>query len=256
MKVLYCGIDFPHMLGEFCMRRRFDYYGIFSFQTPFLYESDGVLKKGEAGDILIIKPLDIVYHGPLNDDEAFVNDWMYISKDFGMLLEKFGLPTGSIIRVGRQKIVRSAIKKISDEQSLKHTGYEDIIVCVLTEMVVEISRLYQKTTVETSRSIIEWVRDIFAQNLNKKWSIEDMAKLSGYSVSRFCSLYNDIFGCSPKEDLINERINHAKQMLKFGDISISEIADACGFNSLFYFSKYFKKRTGVSPKHYREKFLD
>ena len=79
-----------------------------------------------------------------------------------------------------------------------------------------------------------------------------MAALCGYSVSRFSVLYKEQFGCSPKQDILNARIELACRMLRYTGVSITEIAAACGFQSIYYFSKYFKKVTGLSPKNYAE----
>jgi AraC-like DNA-binding protein len=56
---------------------------------------------------------------------------------------------------------------------------------------------------------------------------------------------------APVDDLILNRINEAKRLLCGTSPSIKEIAYLCGFSSLSYFSKLFKKRTGLSPREYR-----
>ena len=80
-----------------------------------------------------------------------------------------------------------------------------------------------------------------------------MASLVGYSESRFSALYKERFKVSPIADLIAKRVDEAKLLIKYGSLSLSEISSVVGFNSLYYFSKYFKKRTGMSPKEYRSR---
>ena len=48
------------------------------------------------------------------------------------------------------------------------------------------------------------------------------------------------------------RIDRAKSLLLSGDMSISDISNALGFNDYFYFLKTFKRVTGVTPKQYRQ----
>ena len=86
----------------------------------------------------------------------------------------------------------------------------------------------------------------------RKWTLEEMAGLCGYSQSRFSSIYKETYGISPIEDLIRERIKSAGRLLRYSNMPISEVADAVGFTSLYYFSRAFKKETGVSPTEYRE----
>ena len=54
------------------------------------------------------------------------------------------------------------------------------------------------------------------------------------------------------EYLTQVRLEHAKNMLKEGNMSIKEVAYATGFHSQSYFSKIFKKYTGTSPSEYQE----
>jgi AraC-like DNA-binding protein len=64
-------------------------------------------------------------------------------------------------------------------------------------------------------------------------------------------LYKGRYGTSPIGDLINYRIENAKMLLSFGNMQISEVAYTVGFSSIYYFSKYFKTVTGLSPSEYK-----
>lgn len=99
-------------------------------------------------------------------------------------------------------------------------------------------------------SRIEATKELISQNLSKDWTLQEMAKLSGYSVSHFSSLYVQRFGLSPKADLIQSRIQLARQLLYYSELSITEISKQCGFQSIYYFSKCFKETVGMSPSEY------
>jgi iron complex transport system substrate-binding protein len=59
----------------------------------------------------------------------------------------------------------------------------------------------------------------------------------------------------PMEYLIQVRIDKAKAMLQHMDVSLKEIAEAVGYADSYYFSRIFKKYTGVSPSLFKEKSL-
>jgi len=82
-----------------------------------------------------------------------------------------------------------------------------------------------------------------------------MAKLSGYSPSRFLALYREFYGASPVNDLIQYRIEQAKRLMLYGNMRLNDIAEAVGFSSIYYFSKCFKKTVGVSPTVYKRNNL-
>ncbi|MDY2850769.1 MAG: helix-turn-helix transcriptional regulator, partial [Candidatus Borkfalkiaceae bacterium] len=52
----------------------------------------------------------------------------------------------------------------------------------------------------------------------------------------------------------NERLEYAEELLKTTDLPVSAIAVKAGIPDYNYFSKVFRKRTGISPKAYRDKF--
>lgn len=71
------------------------------------------------------------------------------------------------------------------------------------------------------------------------------------SISQLNRKMTAISGYNPTAYILNLRINKAKKILATEDISITEVADECGFYDLAYFSRTFKKQTGVTPSQYR-----
>ena len=55
-----------------------------------------------------------------------------------------------------------------------------------------------------------------------------------------------------KEYLNSLRINRALELIGDPDLSVSEISEKCGFSDPYYFSKVFKKITGLTPTEYRK----
>lgn len=252
MEIKYCDCDTSHQIGEFCRRKTSSRYFLGCFSTPFMYESKGRLRTGNPGDFLINPPGSIIYHGPQSDDKAFVNDWIYVSgDDFTALLEEYPLPYNKAFHLGNKNHLKNCIKKIQKELPLKQKGYESLISFYLTETIIQIHRLYQhQKQSNVSMSRIESTKELILQNVSKDWTLQEMAELSGYSASHFSSLYVQRFGLSPKADLLDHRIQLAKQMLYYSELSITEISKQCGFQSIYYFSKYFKESVGMSPSEY------
>ena len=82
-------------------------------------------------------------------------------------------------------------------------------------------------------------------------SVSDIAALCMVSENYFRRLFKEYSGISPKEYILNAKIDKAKLRLREGNIPISEIAETCGFPDAAYFCRIFKKRTGLSPLAYR-----
>ena len=95
---------------------------------------------------------------------------------------------------------------------------------------------------------VKWLHAHFQE----KVSLAQMSAFMGYSQSRFCELFKDHTGLPPMEWLIRYRIEKACELLKTGSDAVSDIARKVGFDDPLFFSRVFRKRTGASPKDYRE----
>jgi len=73
----------------------------------------------------------------------------------------------------------------------------------------------------------------------------------GISVSYLSTLFKKILDTTFNKYLVKTRMEKAKELLKFSDAKVYEIANQVGFNDIYYFSYSFKKYTGHSPKEYR-----
>lgn len=91
-------------------------------------------------------------------------------------------------------------------------------------------------------------------NYNKTVTLEELAKISGYSKSRFSHLFAEETSSTPKSYQNNLRLNASREMLASTDKSIYEISFSCGFNDPFYFSRAFKQKYNLSPTQYRQQF--
>ena len=89
------------------------------------------------------------------------------------------------------------------------------------------------------------------ENHTKDFTINELSQMANMSSSHFHRLFKENTGLSIKRYLNTVRINRAKNMLKSGDHSITEVAYSVGFHDIYYFSKYFKKLTGVPPSECR-----
>ena len=97
---------------------------------------------------------------------------------------------------------------------------------------------------------IKYIRDHFA---DPGFYVKQIAESIHVSESHLRRLFINDLGLSPIEYLQTCRIEHAKEMLLYSFDSLGTIAEKCGYSSLFYFSKIFKKTVGLSPKEYRSR---
>ncbi|NWK57378.1 helix-turn-helix transcriptional regulator [Verrucomicrobiaceae bacterium N1E253] len=104
----------------------------------------------------------------------------------------------------------------------------------------------------TSERVVEMFLDALKDHIDEDWTLENMAKQCGLSRSQFASYCKVITNMTPVQYLNHCRFQTATKMLvEQPEMNIGEIANACGFKSLAYFSARFQKLRGCSPKNYR-----
>lgn len=80
--------------------------------------------------------------------------------------------------------------------------------------------------------------------------MKDLSQKFNYSVSTLSHLFKKRSGVSISEYIENLRLDEAKWLLQQSTYSIAEISDCLGFCNSAYFSSVFKKKFGLSPKHF------
>jgi len=98
---------------------------------------------------------------------------------------------------------------------------------------------------------------VFLQNLpaslDHQWTIDSMAAECGLGRTRFIYYCRQLVSTSPLEYLNGLRLDHAARLLVTTDMSIADIAFACGYSSSQYFATVFRRHFGRSPRTGRER---
>ena len=87
-----------------------------------------------------------------------------------------------------------------------------------------------------------------ATNYTANRPISEYAALCGMSEVNFRRLFHKYTGSSPIQHRNDIRLENAKILLQSGEYNVSEAAEACGFSSLSFFIRLYKKKYGYTPK--------
>lgn len=102
------------------------------------------------------------------------------------------------------------------------------------------------------REHIERVINYIEENLQGEISLEDCARVSGYSLYHFLRIFRDAVGLTPANYIRKRRISEISKEIMRGNQSISPIAFRYGFNSKENFVRAFKAEHHILPTEYKE----
>lgn len=99
--------------------------------------------------------------------------------------------------------------------------------------------------------ILTKTENYICSNLQEDLSLEELAAQVGVSATHLGRLFKKKNGCTIMDYVIQKRLELAKELLKDPELSVSAIAFKTGYNNYSYFTKSFKKFTGMTPREYR-----
>lgn len=85
------------------------------------------------------------------------------------------------------------------------------------------------------------------------WTIDDIAKRLGLSRAHTHERFRDALNMTPSQFVIQSRVKRASYLLDNSSQTVQEIADELGYRDVYFFSRQFKQKTGVSPLAYRRR---
>ncbi|HCE42799.1 MAG TPA: AraC family transcriptional regulator [Lentisphaeria bacterium] len=153
----------------------------------------------------------------------------------------------------RLKETLEKVQRLRLEMEMRSPGYDCTSHAYLLELVVFLSRAYISFSETSKPGLLRFSEAIawMEQNYMKHSTLPELARRAAMSERHFLRMFQKTFKTSPLEHMIHLRIRHAEKILQSGTHNITETAYACGFSDSNYFSRQFRRITGMSPRSYR-----
>lgn len=239
-------------------------------QIFYFINGEGFLKCNKKsfnvvqGNVVIINSRQLHYFESLSDNLKFYLlriDLPFLFSDQVDLCQTKYLSPLSENFILFENLIRNddeivdCIKTVLKEFFKKEIGYELAVKANLYNLVVLLLRNYLDESVTKKQLTFKInnfkrfykVFDFIDNNYNKKIWVTNLANIAHVSTYYFCRIFKQMTGRTITEYINEVRLKKSIELLKNGNMNITEIAINCGFNDVNYFSRLFKKKHGVSP---------
>lgn len=215
------------------------------------------VKKNEM--VLLQRSITVEYEKSGEKEEEYLLDYiMFFLKDD--LLNEF-VKMADLKPSYPEALVPVSVKSVNDRlicyiESLKpyfnqpEEVRNGLIKIKLLELLFDVADTDENFLIQflqLKRKERKSITEVIEENIFNPLSLNDLAYLSGRSLSTFKREFKEIYNTSPLHYIRNRRLEKAKELLTHTSLSVTDVCFSTGFENIAHFSKVFKERFGISP---------
>ncbi len=226
------------------------------YQLVYITQGDGLFESRRtgqreigAGDVFLLFPGRWHRYRP-EPATGWDEHWIGFSGAYAEQVMSHFFPADEpVLHVGHDQELLRLFQSIADMMQAAPPGYRQMMAGNTVAALARVRALAMSKEMPNDRherkmqEACLFLLEHAAQNVD----LEALAKRLGYSYSRFRTRFKAHTGLSPRQYQIEIRVNRARDLLTQSDQTISQIADRLGFYSVYYFSRFFKEKTGMTP---------
>lgn len=208
----------------------------------------------ENGQIFVIFPDTIVkYQADANDPWHYM--WVGFSGDEAKdILSGAGITLSNpVLTMKDPDTVRELLSSMPSERSadMKNNLFFTAKLYEFMSLMLDSSSLPEKKENAYLTTATRYIKAYYSEDI----TVDKIASHVGVSRKYLFIIFKNSLGVSPKDYIVDYRIKKAREFLLNEELTIGSIAYSVGYSDPLNFSKIFKKKTGVSPKEYRQQLL-
>ncbi len=154
------------------------------------------------------------------------------------------------------KLLKEASKlqlEWKDNDEYKLSLAKAVLYFLQKQNLSQISAIYSTESVDKVDTLILKMAAYINENYQTEITLKSLTEKFFLCKATLCERFKQTMNCSIMKYLFSVRVSKAREFLLTTDKSMEEIAELCGFSSANYFGLVFKKATGLSPLHYRQR---
>lgn len=157
--------------------------------------------------------------------------------------------------------IAESLDKVIELKKQAYPGYEMAVIGIMTLLwsrLLQTSMIAAPEPADNAGTDLTLQRDMVSyiyQHYTEKVTLSDIAAAGHVSRSKCCAIFKYYLQQSPIDFLNHYRLEVSCNLLKKQTLNVTQVAVACGFNHLSYYSKLFYKNYGCTPSEYRKRAL-
>ncbi|MHB1155910.1 MAG: AraC family transcriptional regulator [Phycisphaerales bacterium] len=199
----------------------------------------------KTGDAVLIPPHTL--HEFVYDDPQA--GWISLSFHVEGWIETDGLH-----RVGKCPFLAGVTRTIQSLIDDANWPNDQVRAAIAAQLASVLSYVYTPPNENNDDRFGPLVRNVltYARSRNgQTTSVQEVADHLGYTVNHVSAQFRSQVGESLKHFLDRQQAEKAASLLRYTNLSITQIAETLGFNDIFSFSRHFRRMTGHSPRQFR-----
>ena len=186
------------------------------------------------GNMILYRPGEPQVYYYYAEDKTEVYWVHFTGHQVEQIIEHYALPKDeNVFFTGTSPDYQWIYKQMIQELQLRRANHEELLSMLLRHILLMINR---------------YIQEHYADEI----SLTRIADIFNYNSSYLSRIYKQVMCEGINEHIIRTRIEAACRLLKGSEISVSEIAAQCGFQTTKYFITVFKRLKGKTPKVWRE----
>jgi len=214
-------------------------------------------KKHEVGKggIVLYKPEEPQNYGYNLSDKPDIYWIHFTGRKTEQFLETLGLYLENPMQLQGGDDLTELFEKIITELRMGRYLNTEMTETYFRQLMITISRInyIDGTAKQPYNSLFDEVINHFNREYQRNINIAEYAANQHISCSWFIREFKKYTGYAPKQYITNLRIQHAKELLNNRYLSVNDVSALVGYENQLYFSRIFRKNTGMSPSEYRDK---
>ena len=241
-------------------RGRVDYQLLFIASGKTHFYIGGKDQVVTAGHMVLFQPKEEQHYEYFGEDKPEVYWVHFTGSAVKEILRSYDIPLDEhIFFSGTPAAYTQLFKNMIEEFQTCRVGYKEMLEMNLRQlfMMIQRTRLEKPPIVTTAVQLeMDYARQYFHDHYNEPINIEEYALSRHTSISLFMRNFKKVFGVSPKQYILNIRMNNAQNLLESTDYTVAEIAAIVGYDNSLYFSRIYHKQKGQAPSDYRKRMKE